>query len=101
MLRFICYANFVLYVLLPLRKDERRGLRVVFRTLLNIYLNQRGGDILIYVRSDIPSKLLTKHNFPNDIEELFVEINFTKKQMVTFQNISPNLTKRSILFWLS
>ena len=61
MLRFICYANFVLYVLLPLRKDERRGLRVVFRTLLNIYLNQRGGDILIYVRSDIPSKLLTKH----------------------------------------
>ena len=47
------------------------------------------------------SKLLTKHNFPNDIEELFVEINFTKKQMVTFQNISPNLTKRSISFWLS
>ena len=80
MWRFICYADFVLYVLLPLRKGERRGLRVVFRTRLNIYRNQRGGGILIYVRSDIPSKLLTKHNFPNYIEGLFIEKNFRKSK---------------------
>ena len=30
------------------------------------------------MRSDILSKLLTKHSFPNDIEGLFVEINFRK-----------------------
>ena len=89
MLRFICYANFVLYVLLPLRKDERRGLRVVFRTLLNIYLNQRGGDILIYVRSDIPSKLLTKHNFPNDIEGLFTEKSFRKNKWLISGSYHP------------
>ena len=38
--------------------------------------NRIGGGILICVRSDIPSKLLTKHSFPNDIEGLLVEINF-------------------------
>ena len=34
-----------------------------------------GGGVLIYVREDIPSKLLNKHVFPNDIEGLFIEIN--------------------------
>ena len=34
--------------------------------------NRKGGGIIIYVRSDILSKLLTKHRFPNDIEGLFV-----------------------------
>ena len=33
---------------------------------------------MIYVRDVIPSKLLTKHFFPNDIEGLFVELNFRK-----------------------
>ena len=33
---------------------------------------------MIYVLDDIPSKLLTKHFFPNDIEGLFVELNFRK-----------------------
>ena len=32
--------------------------------------------ILIYVREDIPCKLLNNHNFPDDIEGLFVELNF-------------------------
>ena len=29
---------------------------------------------MIFVREDIPSKLLTKHNFPSDVEGLFVEL---------------------------
>ena len=33
---------------------------------------------MTYVQDDIPSKLLTKHFFPNDIEGLFVELNFRK-----------------------
>ena len=33
---------------------------------------------MIYVRDDIPSKLLKKHFFPNDIEGLFVQLNFRK-----------------------
>ena len=30
---------------------------------------------VIYVREDITCKMLTKHNFPDDIEALFIEIN--------------------------
>ena len=33
---------------------------------------------MIYVRDDIPSKMLTKHNLPEDIEAAFIELNFRK-----------------------
>ena len=35
--------------------------------------NRKGGGIMIYIRENIPSKLLEKHNFSGDIEGLFVE----------------------------
>ena len=33
---------------------------------------------MIFIRGDIPSRLLTKHVFPDDIEGLFTELNFRK-----------------------
>ena len=51
--------------------------------------NQKGGGILIYVRGDIPSKLLIKHSFPNDIEALFVEINVRKSKWLLFGTYHP------------
>ena len=33
---------------------------------------------MIYIRKDIPSKLLDKNGFPHDMEGLFVELNFRK-----------------------
>ena len=33
---------------------------------------------MIYVRDDTPSKMLTKHNLPEDIEAAFIELNFCK-----------------------
>ena len=39
-----------------------------------------GGGIIIYVRKDIPTKILTKHNFPEDIEGIFRETNFRKSK---------------------
>ena len=33
---------------------------------------------MIFVREDIPSKLLQKHILPVDIEVLFIELNFRK-----------------------
>ena len=59
--------------------------------------NRKGG-ILKHVRSKIPSKLLTKHDFSNDIKGLFGKKKNYKKQMVTFWNISPTFKKQSILF---
>ena len=33
---------------------------------------------MIYVRDDIPSKMLTKHNIPEDTEAAFIKLNFRK-----------------------
>ena len=41
--------------------------------------NRNGGGVLIYVREDIPSKPLTDHKLPYDIEGIFVELNMRKK----------------------
>ena len=40
--------------------------------------NRNGGGLIIYVQDDIPSKMLTKHNFPENIEAAFIELNFRK-----------------------
>ena len=37
--------------------------------------NRFGGEVMVFVGDDIPSKLLTKRFFPIDIEGLFVELN--------------------------
>ena len=46
--------------------------------------NREGGGGLIYVREDIPSRLLTKHNFTENLEGLFVEINLRKRKLLFF-----------------
>ena len=51
----------------------------------------RNGDGIIFIRDDIPSRVLTRHVFPDDIEGLFIELNF--RQMVTFWNMSPAISK--------
>ena len=42
--------------------------------------NRNGGGITLCVRKDIPTKILTKHNLPEDIEGIFLEINFRKSK---------------------
>ena len=51
--------------------------------------NRNGGGILIYVREDIPSKKLSKHNFPDDIEGFFIEINLRKTKWLIFGSYHP------------
>ena len=46
--------------------------------------NRYGGGVLIYVREDIPSKLLNKHNFTKNVEGLFIEINLRKSKLLFF-----------------
>ena len=53
--------------------------------------NKFGGGILIYIREDIPCKLLNDHRFPDDIEGLFVELNFRKSKLLLLGTYhSPN-----------
>ena len=51
--------------------------------------NSFAGGVLIYVREDIPSKQLTKHKLPDDIEEIFVEINLRKVKYQLFRFYHP------------
>ena len=60
-----------------------------FRNLLSPDRNRNGGGILIFVRNDIPSKLLTKHHFTVDIEGLFIELNFRKTKWLFLEMFHP------------
>ena len=40
--------------------------------------NKNGGGIMIFIRYTVSSKILEKHIFPNDVESIFVELNFRK-----------------------
>ena len=44
--------------------------------MMRMMNDKNGNEIIIYVREGIPTKLLTKHNLPEDIEGIFLEINF-------------------------
>ena len=59
--------------------------------------NRSEGGVIIYMREDIPSKILTKHVLPTDIEALFIEFNFRKcKWLVGFITYLPHLTNISL-----
>ena len=52
--------------------------------------NRNGGGVLIYIREDIPSKLLADHKFEtHDIEGIFVELNLRKKKRLLFGSYHP------------
>ena len=51
--------------------------------------NCNGGGILIYIREDLPSKLVNKHMFPDDIEGLFIEVNLRKSKWLIFGSYHP------------
>ena len=49
-----------------------------FSTLYRLDRNRNGGGIIIYIREDIPSKIVTKNCLRKGIEALFIELNFRK-----------------------
>ena len=51
--------------------------------------NRNGGGIMIFILDDIPSRVLTKHVFPDDIEGLFIELNFRKAKWLLFGTYHP------------
>ena len=53
---------------------------------------------MIYVRDNMPSKMLTKHNLPEDIEAAFIELNFWKcKRLLCSRYRSPSQNYNSFL----
>ena len=69
-----------------------------FSTPYRLDRDRNGGGILIYVREDIPSRFLTLHDFPYDIEGLFVEINLRKTKWLLFGTYTLLAKMISIFF---
>ena len=55
-----------------------------FTMLCRLDRNCNGGGVIIYVRADIPSKILEKHKLPQDIEGMLMELNFRKIKWLLF-----------------
>ena len=53
---------------------------------------------MIFICDDIPSILLTKHVFSDDIEGLFIKLNFRKVQWLLFGTYQPPSQKDSYYF---
>ena len=51
-----------------------------FRTPYRLDGNDKGAGILLFVREDLITRLLSRHSFPHDIEILFVELNLRNKK---------------------
>ena len=50
-----------------------------FAKLLRLDRNSKGGGIMLFIRDNIPFRLLKPGNLPSNTEALFIEINFRKK----------------------
>ena len=50
-----------------------------FRQPYRLDRNMHGWDVMIFVSEGIPSKLVSKHTLPDDIEGMFIEIKLRKK----------------------
>ena len=56
--------------------------------------NRNGEALMIYVRDDKPSKMLTKYSLLEDIEAAFIDLNLKwEMELVIVRNISPILPK--------
>ena len=51
--------------------------------------DKHGGGILIYIRENIPSKQLSKHNCTVTIKGIFIEINLRKTKWLLFRTYHP------------
>ena len=60
--------------------------------------DRNGGGIMIFIRDDIPSRVLRKHVFPDDIEGLFIELNFRKAKWLLFGTYHPPIQSNSYYF---
>ena len=62
--------------------------------------NRNGVGVMIFVKEDIPSKLLTKDNFSNNVEGLFVKLNFNKMKMASFGTCHAPAENDRVFFFI-
>lgn len=81
-----------------------------FSTPYRLDRNKNGGGIMLYVREDIPSKLLVKQYSDKETENFFVELNLRSKKWLVSCSYNPhtnliedhlNHVRRNIDYFLS
>ena len=60
--------------------------------------NKSGGDVIIYIREDIPSKELRLFDMPENLESISLEINLLKFNDSSVDVITHQLKKISTFF---
>ena len=71
----------------PMNQFRMEGYSTPFRLDRNNY----GGGIILFVREDIPAKVLNEHLTECDIEHFFVEINLRSKKWLISCSYNPNV----------
>ena len=61
-----------------------------FRTLYRLDRKDRWGGILLFVRENLMTRLLSRHSFPHDTEILFIELNLRKKKQLICWCYNPH-----------
>ena len=63
-----------------------------FSSSFRLDRNSSGGGIMLFVREEIPSKLLSEYKPNSSVENIFSEINLRSKKWLVSCSCSPNLT---------
>ena len=71
-------------------KYARASLPARYNKPYRLDRNSNGGDILLYVRDDIPSRLLTDYKIKDNLELFFVEVNIRKKKWLLSCSYNPH-----------
>ena len=67
--------SFFLYLAKALTFPDSQFIIDGFTQPYRLDRNKPGGGVMIFVSENIPSKLVSKHTLPDDIEGMFIEIN--------------------------
>ena len=51
--------------------------------------NRYGGGLLVYIKEHIPAKILVNNDLANDIEGIFIELNFKNDKWLLFCTYNP------------
>ena len=60
-----------------------------FGQLYRLDRNKHGGGVMIFVSEDIPSKLVSKHTLPDEIEGMFIEIKLRRTKWLILGTFHP------------
>ena len=60
--------------------------------------NSHGGGVMVYIRENIPAKIINCKHLPNDIEGIFVEMNFKNNKWLLFGTYHPPNQNSSYYF---